>query len=141
MELEEYRAFKQVQLNGLACERLNLEAEESKVRLLEHNEIFEHIKRDIGIGDTVSIIGRYTKLNSKYSSLTSGVREIDGYDKHKFGVVYLISLINSQGKDQIRVHFTTDSGVDTYRDPRRLRIHYGERGKYLHHQQTSKFKY
>ena len=141
VELEEYRAFKQVQLNGLARERLNLEAEERKVRGLEADEILDHIRRDIDIGDTVSIIGRYTKFNSKYPSQTSGVRDIDGYNKHKFGVVYQISLVNSQGKEQTRVHFTTDSGVDTYRDPRRLRIHYGERGKYLHHQQACKFDY
>ena len=141
VELEEYRAFKQVQLNGLARERSNLKAEERKIHGLEVNEILDHIKRDIDIGDTVSIIGRYTKFKSKHSSQTSGVREIDGYNKHKFGVVYLISLVNCQGNDQTRVHFTTDSGIDTYRDPKRLRIHYGERGTYLHHKQACKFEY
>ena len=40
-----------------------------------------------------------------------------------------------------RVHFTIDSGLDTYCDPRRLQMHYGGRWKYLHHKQASKFEY
>lgn len=108
MELEKYRAFKQMQLNGLALEHVNLEVEESKVCRLEHNKILDHVKRDTDIDDTISIIGRDTKFNSKYSSQTSGVREIEGYDKHKFSVTYQISLVHSQGKDQSGVHFMTN---------------------------------
>ena len=54
VELEEYRALKQVALNELAREHFNLEAEERKIRGLEVNEILDHIKRDIDIGDTIS---------------------------------------------------------------------------------------
>ena len=105
-----------------------------------NEEVLEHINRNIEVGDTVSILGRYTKYRTNQGIHTDKVQDIEGYDKHTFGVVYRLASVKNHTKYTTRIYFITDSEVNTFRDPSKLRVHYGERGNCINRMQSSKLE-
>ena len=105
-----------------------------------NEEVLEHINRNIEVVDTVSILGRYTKYRTNQGIHTDKVRDIEGYDKHTFGVVFKLIRVKRLTTYTTRIYFITDLGVNIFQDPSKLRVHYGERGNCINRMQSSKLE-
>ena len=94
----------------------------------------------IAIGDTVEICNSYTKFSTwpkvkAEKNSIKGTRNLHKYDEDRFGVVFDFEKGIYAGKQFNKIHFTTDSGKDTWRKAEYLVVHDDERGKFVHSRQ------
>ena len=141
-EIEHDIEIKKLELDNTRLKREQLESRIKKLRsenrVLSTDRYGSHIR----IGDTIEIANKHTNFSewhsvkSIHNSRRGATRNIVDYDLDKFGVLYDIQPFDNGVSVGTKVLFTTDSGKDTWRSSKKIIIHHGERGVYIHDRQS-----
>ena len=114
--------------------------EKSRIERLEGTTVESINKPRISIGDTVEICNKYTRFSTwrevkAVKDTIKGSRNIANYDRDKFGIVFAIDTGTYGGRLFDKIHFTTDSGKDTWCKADYLTVHHEQRRVVAHSRQ------